>query len=155
MIGWTGAFGEGFAMLAAAGGPDIHPHAVSSAEERARWDKDVANFNEDLKKVDAFFAEILENKLTADQIQAKGFSFFGVQGPWYTVGWRMSVLIEKTYGRAKLIESMCDQRQLLSTYNRAATRYNRTARQPLALWSSAVIKLPQASTKAPAPGNIP
>ena len=60
----------------------------------------------------------------------------------------MSVLIEKTYGRAKLIESMCDQRQLLSTYNRAATRYNRTARQPLALWSAAVTNLPEAATNS-------
>src|ERR1700752_4358034 len=140
VVGWSGAFGEGFAMLAAAGGPNVHPHAVSNPEDRARWDKDVANFNEDLKKVDSFFAEILENKLTADQIREKGFSFFGVQGPWYTVGWRMSVLIEKTYGRAKLIQCMCDQRLLLSTYNRAAARYNRTARKPLALWSPAVIK---------------
>jgi hypothetical protein len=39
----VGAFGEGFAMLAAAGGPDVHPHAVSGADERARWDTDVAN----------------------------------------------------------------------------------------------------------------
>jgi hypothetical protein len=46
----------------------------------------------------------------------------------------MAVLIEKTYGRAKLIECMCDQRQLLPTYNRAATRYNRHTRKPLALW---------------------
>ena len=139
VVGWTGAFGEGFAMLAAAGGPNVHPHAVSSPEDRTRWDKDVANFNEDLKNVDSFFAEILEDKLTADQIREKGFSFFGVQGPWYTVGWRMSVLIEKTYGRAKLIECMCDQRLLLSTYNRAATKDNRTARTPLALWSAAVV----------------
>lgn len=140
VIGWIGAFGEGFAMVAAAGGPDVHPHAVSSAEERARWDKDVANFNEDLKKVDGFFADILSDKLTADQIQAKGFSFFGVQGPWYTVGWRMAVLIEKTYGRAKLIECMCDQRQLLPTYNRAAAKFNRTARRPLALWTRAGVE---------------
>lgn len=139
VIGWTGAFGEGFAMLAAASGPNVHPHAVSKAEERARWDKDVANFNEDLKKVDAFFIDLLESKLTADQIRDKGFSFFGVQGPWYTVGWRMSVLIEKTYGRAKLIESMCDQRLLLATYNRAAAKHNRKTRNPLALWSSAVV----------------
>lgn len=138
VIGWVGAFGEGFAMLAAAGGPNVHPHAVSSAEDRARWDKDVSNFNEELKKVDTFFTEILADKLTADQIREKGFSFFGVQGPWYTVGWRMSVLIEKTYGRAKLIECMCDQRELLPTYNRAAAKYNRTARTPLALWSAAI-----------------
>lgn len=140
MLVWVGAFGEGFAMLAAAGGPDIHPQAVSSAEDRARWDKDVANFNADLKKVDTFFTEILENKLTADQIREKGFSFFGVQGPWYTVGWRMSVLIEKTYGRAKLIECMCDQRFLLPTYNAAAARHNRNSRAPLALWSTGTVE---------------
>lgn len=140
VVTWIGGFGEGFAMLAAAGGPNVHPHAVSKAEERARWDKDVANFNDDLKTVDSFFTEILKNKLTADQIREKGFSFFGVQGPWYTVGWRMLVLIEKTYGRAKLIQCMCDQRLLLTTYNRAAAKYNRTARKPLALWSPAVVK---------------
>lgn len=139
LVKWIGAFGEGFAMLAAAGGPDVHPHAVSSAEERARWDKDVANFNDDLKKVDAFFNEILAGKLTQDQVNEKAFSFFGVQGPWYTVGWRMSVLIEKTFGRAKLIESMCDHRLLLATYNRAAERYNRRRREPLALWSAPVV----------------
>ena len=134
LLKWIGGFGEGFAMLAAAGGPNVHPHAVSSAEDRARWDKDVANFNDDLKKVESFFIDILAGKLTEDQTREKGFSFFGVQGPWYTVGWRMAVLIEKTYGRAKLIECMCDQRQLLPTYNRAATRYNRHTRKPLALW---------------------
>lgn len=99
----------------------------------------VANFNDDLKKVDAFFNEILEGKLTEDQTREKGFSFFGVQGPWYTVGWRMAVLIEKTYGRARLIECMCDQRLLLPTYNRAAARYNRRTRKPLAVWSPAVL----------------
>jgi Putative zinc dependent peptidase (DUF5700) len=140
LLTWIGGFGEGFAMLAAAGGPDVHPHAVSDAEERARWDKDVANFNDDLKKVDEFFNEILAGKLTEDQTREKGFSFFGVQGPWYTVGWRMAVLIEKTYGRAKLIECMCDQRLLLATYNRAATKHNRRTRAPFALWSAVVVK---------------
>jgi hypothetical protein len=42
---WLGAFGEGFAVLAAAGGPAVHPHATGTAEDRARWDEDVANFN--------------------------------------------------------------------------------------------------------------
>ena len=135
-----GAFGEGFAMLAAAGGPDTHPHAVSSAEDRARWDRDVANFNTDLKTVDKFFVDILENRLTDDEIDRIGFSFFGTQGPWYTVGWKMSVLIEKTYGRAKLIECICDQRKLLPTYNQAAARYNQKSKEQLALWSDSLIK---------------
>lgn len=138
-LGWIGAFGEGFAMLAAAGGPEIHPHAVSSAEDRARWDKDVANFNDDLKKVEKFLIDILEKRLTDEQIQQNGFSFFGTQGAWYTVGWQISVLIEQAYGREKLIECICDQRKLLSTYNQAAEIHNRKSRQKLALWSTSVI----------------
>ena len=136
VIKWISAFGEGFAMLAAAGGPDIHPHAVSSPEDRARWDKDVANFDKDLIKLDVFFNDIMEGKLTADEIQKTAFSFFGTQGPWYTVGWKMAVLIETTYGRDKLIECMCDQRLLLPTYNQAVAKHNRNLRNPLAWWST-------------------
>ena len=126
-------------MLAAAGGPDIHPHAVSNVEERAQWDKDLPNFDDDLKKVEKFLLDVLAGKLTDEQMQQTGFSFFGIQGPWYTVGWKMAVLIEKTYGRAKLIDCMCDQRKLFSTYNQAAEQHNRKSTQPLALWSTTVI----------------
>lgn len=140
VVEWLGAFGEGFAMLAAAGSPDVHPHLTSNAEDRARWDHDMANFNSDLKLVEKFFQNVLENKLNEEEIQKAAFSFFGVQGPWYTVGWKMVVVIEKTYGRARLIEVMCDQRKLLSTYNEAAAIYNRTAREPLALWSPKLIE---------------
>lgn len=136
---WTGAFGEGFAMLAAAGGPDIHPHAVSNNDERARWDKDIANFNDDLKKVEKFLLDVLDGRLTGEEATKAGFSFFGTQGPWYTVGWQMSVLIEKTYGRTALIESFCDQRKLLLTYNRAAEKHNRKSRKPLSLWSKSLV----------------
>ncbi len=137
-IKWLGAFGEGFAMLAAAGGPDIHPHAVSSADERARWDKDIENFNSDLKTVEQFLQNILDDQLSQDEIQKQGFSFFGVQGPWYTVGWKMSTVIEKAFGRQKLLECMCDQRLLLPAYNNAAANHNRRAIQPLALWSQSL-----------------
>jgi hypothetical protein len=140
VITWIGAFGEGFAMLAAAGNPDTHPHAVSSPEECARWDKDMANFNNDLKTVEKFFLDISDNRLSKDEIQKTAASFYGVQGAWYTVGWKMSVIIEKTFGRAKLIECICDQRKLLPTYNKAVAKYNRRAREPLALWSEPLIK---------------
>jgi hypothetical protein len=140
VLTWIGAFSEGFAMLAAAGGPDIHPHAVSKAEDRARWDKDVANFDADLKKVEAFFLSILDKRLSEEEVQKTAYSFYGIQGPWYTVGWKMLVLIEKTYGRAKLIECMCDQRKLLQTYNKAAIKHNRRAQRPLPLWSERLIR---------------
>ncbi len=140
VIEWVGAFGEGFAMLAAAGGPDVHPHSTSKPEDRARWDRDMANFNEDLKKVEGFFLYVLGNKLTDDERRSTGFSFFGTQGPWYTVGWKMAVTIEQVYGRARLIECMCDQRKLLSTYNEAALKHNCSSREQLALWSQSLIE---------------
>lgn len=136
---YVGAFGEGFAMLAAAGGPDIHPHKFSPANDRGRWDRDMGNFNKDLKQVDQFFQDILNGRLTDDERSKRGFSFYGVQGPWYTVGWKMAVLIEKTFGRKQLIDCMCDQRKLLTTYNEAARKHNRKAAEPLALWSSEIV----------------
>lgn len=139
-VEWLGAFGEGFAMLAAAGGPDTHPHAVSKPEDRARWDRDVTNFDNDLRKVEKFLLDVIEGKLSEEEMQKTGFSFFGIQGPWYTVGWKMVTVIENTYGRARLIECMCDQRMLLATYNSAATEYNRTAHTPVALWSPKLVE---------------
>ncbi|HEX2982476.1 MAG TPA: DUF5700 domain-containing putative Zn-dependent protease [Ignavibacteriales bacterium] len=142
IVNWTGAFGEGFAMLAAAGGPDVHPHAVSPADERERWDNDMKNFNSDLKKVEEFFLDILHERLkTENEINEKGFSFFGIQGPWYTVGWKMSAVIEKTFGKAVLLNCMCDMRTLLKTYNEAAAKHNKTIEEPLALWSEEIINI--------------
>ena len=140
VLTWMGAFGEGFAMLAAAGGVDNHPHAVSSMEDQTRWNKDVSNFNNDLKTVETFFLDLLNGKLTEDEETKAGYSFFGIQGPWYTVGWQMAVVIEKTHGRATLIESFCDQRKLLATYNEAVRKYNRKERKQLASWSNELLK---------------
>ena len=137
----VGIFGEGFAMLAAAGGPDIHPHDVSKPEDRMRWDNDMKNFNEDLKKVERFFLDILDNKFTSEEIQKIAYSFFGIQGPWYTVGWKMAITIEKKYGRARLIECICDPRILLLTYNQAASAYNRSERDSLAMWYPSLIEV--------------
>ena len=139
VVRWVGAFGEGFAMLAAAGGPDINPHTTGPAEDKIRWDKDVANFNEDLRKVDKFFLDLGNGKLTEDQEMETAGSFFGTQGPWYTVGWQMSVVIEKTYGRQKLIDCMLDVRKLLPTYNEAVQVYNRKNKTQLTTWSKDLI----------------
>lgn len=122
VLPWIGAFGEGFAMLAAAGGPDVHPHEHSAAADRERWDRDVANFDADLKKVEAFFLDVLDGRLATDEeIRKVGLTFFGVQGPWYTVGWKMAVVVEKRFGRAVLIQGMRRPDRLLATYDQAAT----------------------------------
>ena len=133
---WTGAFGEGLAMLAAAGAPNIHPHAVSDAKERAEWDASMINFDADLRKVEAFLLDVAEGKLKGDEQNKAGFEFFGVQGPWYTVGWKMASVIETIYGRERLVESFCDESRLLKTYNSAAKKYERTREEKLPRWSS-------------------
>jgi len=135
-VDWMGAFGEGFAMLAAAGSPDVHPHAVSPPGERARWDHDMANFNQDLATLQQFFLDIVNQKLkTRDEIDEKAYSFFGTQGPWYTVGYKMAVVVEKRYARATLIDCMIDPRELLARYNSAAIELNHSQTEQLALWS--------------------
>jgi hypothetical protein len=135
-VDWMGAFGEGFAMLAAAGGPDIDPHAASSSEEHARWDDDMANFNQDLVSLQEFFLDVINQRLAGkDKIDEKAYTFFGAQGPWYTVGYKMAVIVERRYGRKRLIECMLDPRQLLASYNLAATEMNAGPKHKLAQWS--------------------
>ena len=137
---WMGSFGEGFAMLAAAGGPDVDPHAASSPQEHARWEQDMGEFNDDLHAVNQFFLDILNAKFASnDAIEEKAGSFFGVQGPWYTVGYKMSVMVEKRFGRPALIGTMLDPRCLLVLYNRAAAEQNAAGKPPLPLWSADVL----------------
>jgi hypothetical protein len=138
---WMGAFGEGFAMLSAAGGPDVDPHAASSAKEHARWDHDMANFSADLQSVNAFFLDVLNGKFpNQDAIDEKAGSFFGQQGPRYTVGYKMAVMVEKRFGRPALIETMVDPRKLLVLYNRAAAEQNAAGKEQLPLWSDELLK---------------
>jgi len=47
-VKWMSAFGEGEAMLAAAGSVDRHPHWEDDAIARARWDGDLMHFNTDV-----------------------------------------------------------------------------------------------------------
>ena len=134
---WAGAFGEGFAMLAAAGGPDVHPHADSKKEDRERWDRDVARFDLDLARVERFFLDLLDRKFkTPDAASKAGFEFFGVQGPWYTVGWKMAVTVERRFGRPTLIRAMREPERLLATFNEAADELEDDEGIRLARWST-------------------
>jgi hypothetical protein len=134
-------------MLAAAGGPDVDPHAASSTAEHARWDYDMANFSADLQSVNGFFSDILNGKFSSrDAIDEKAGTFFGLQGPWYTVGYKMAVMVEKRFGRPALIETMLDPRRLLALYNQVAAEQNAAGKERLPLWSDELLKQVGATT---------
>ncbi|MBZ5531972.1 MAG: hypothetical protein LAO20_11125 [Acidobacteriia bacterium] len=115
---WVSAFGEGFAMLAAAGGPDVHPRATASQEKHEKWDMDMGRFYQNRIELDSFFMSVLKGELTGDKADAQAFTYFGYQGPWYTVGYRMATTVEAAFGRQRLIDSMCDG-SVLAAYNEA------------------------------------
>jgi len=123
VVRWVGAFGEGFAMLAAAGSTEVHPHAVSKPRDRERWDQDIALFAQHQKELDAFFMDVLEGRLQGDAQKQRAFEFYGPeQGPWYTVGYQMAVLVERQLGRERLLQCMTKPRLLLAAYHEAAQR---------------------------------
>jgi len=138
---WMSAFGEGSAVLAAAGGPDVHPHAVDPAADRAVWDAAMSHYDSDFQSLQQFFTDIADGRLKGDAIAAKGYTFFGeVQGPWYTVGYKMDVTIERVFGRQKLIEAICDKREYFATYNAAAAKSN-AGNTALPTWSSKLVNV--------------
>jgi hypothetical protein len=140
-VRWLGGFGEGEAMLAAAGSPDIHPHAVDDEAARKQWDSDMLRFNQDLLSVQQFLLDILDGKLKdpAD-IEQRADPFYGAQGAWYTVGYRMAQTVEKRFGRPAMIDTMLDSRKLLQLFNRAALEQNRKHKAGIGMWSPELLK---------------
>ncbi|HXI20306.1 MAG TPA: DUF5700 domain-containing putative Zn-dependent protease, partial [Gemmatimonadales bacterium] len=138
-VRWLGGFGEGLAMLAAAGGPDIHPQAVSPDSVRHRWDRDMAGAGEAMPELERFFGRILDGRLVGDDSIARAAGpFYGVQGPFYTVGWLMWSSIERVSGRARVVELECDLRRFPRSYNDAAARLNAGGAH-LPLWTPAFV----------------
>jgi hypothetical protein len=138
---WMGAFGEGLAVLAAAGGPDVPPNQYSQPDVQQNWEHGMRNFDQDLGKLNEFFLQVLDGRLKNDAADQKAYTFFGdIQGPWYTVGYRMAVLVETRYGRPTLIECMLDRRLLLGRYNQAAEELNLSGKDHWALWSPELLK---------------
>ena len=115
---WLTAFGEGYATLAAGG--DRDPERSMKPEVHKAFQEGVRDFDRNFGAVEQFFLDILDRRLTRDAVSARGFEFFGLVGPWYTVGWKMCVTIEKKLGRQALIDAFCNPRTLLETYNKAA-----------------------------------
>ena len=129
---WMGAFGEGIATLAAAGGP--HGIAQKRPEVAAEWTKQMAQFDQNFQSVADFLAAVAKGELTGDAERKRAFEFFGMVGPWYTVGWKMAVVIETILGRDALIEASCGGRELLRAYNRAVPQWRERTGEKLPLW---------------------
>jgi hypothetical protein len=66
-------------------------------------------------------------------------TFFGVQGPWYTLGWTMATSVERVFGRRRLIEDMCDPRRLMRDYDAAAEAIAARGGRRLPLWSTTLL----------------
>ena len=122
-VRWMGAFAEGIAMLAAAGGPDVHPHAASSGEQRTRWNADYAKAAADMVELERFFTDVIAGELSDEEQRSRAAPFWGeAQGPWYTIGYLMAVTVERVDGRKALIPGLCEPHRLLLAYERAAVR---------------------------------
>jgi hypothetical protein len=139
---WTGAFGEGLAVLAASGGLHGNPYAAFEPKVRAAWQSGIANYPAEFGRLQLFFTEVLEGKLTGDEVDKRAFEFFGLVGPWYTVGWKMAATIEEELGREELIHAFCDSRMLLPTYNRAAEAHERRTGERLPRWDARIVAAP-------------
>jgi hypothetical protein len=123
---WIGAFGEGLAVLAAAGSVDVHPLRDFPESDRLRWDEDMTNIDQLLGQVDRFLLDIAEGGFTRPEVADRvAFTFFGYRGPWYTVGYHVGATIERKLGRQVLLECLADPRLLLTHYNTIAQRENR------------------------------
>jgi hypothetical protein len=139
---WMSSFGEGWAMLAAAGGPNANPHWESDSVDRARWDTDYAHVGDGLQQLSEFFAAVLDRRLTSpDSIQAHAMRFFGIQGPWYTVGYLMVRTVEMTYGRRRLLSTLCDPVKLVLTYEEAARAANMRTDAKLPRWPNSLVRV--------------
>lgn len=120
-VDWLSGFGEGLAMLAAAGGPDQDPQAHSDEEQRVTWARNLARFAEDIERLETFFLDVAAGKLSDEDRRRQGFTFINTdeapQGAFYTVGWQMAAMVETNLGRETVIRSVCDPRELLVAWN--------------------------------------
>lgn len=136
---WVGAFGEGYAVLAAAGNREVDPMATFNQQVKDAWNYGMEHLAEDMDKLSAFFMDTISGKIPAEMVQSHASKFYDVQGPWYTVGYVQATTIERIFGHAKLMDCYRDPRLLMPTYNAAVARLPKDAKRP-PIWSADLIK---------------
>lgn len=142
-VQWFSAFGEGLATLAAAGGPEGVPQ--KRAEVAAEWAKQMKQYEQNFEAVSNFLVAVDSGAIEGDEARKRGFAFFGMVGPWYTVGWKMAVVIESVEGRDALIAASCGGRELLRAYNRAVPKWRERTGEALPVWPQSLTPSPQPS----------
>jgi len=138
---WMGAFGEGMAMLAAAGSPDVSPVADFPQGDQSCWQQDTKIADTELDQINQFFLDIVhgdyKNLEAADH---EAYTFFGYRGPWYVVGYKMATTIEKQFGRATLVETLKDPRTFVLKYNQAASAINARGDAKMGMFSPEILE---------------
>ena len=147
---WMGAFGEGMAVLAAAGSPDVSPMADFPERDRMLWDVETERFGANLDDLNQFFLDTIHGDLRNDAVAHEGSIFFGYRGPWYTVGYRMAVIIERELGRPALVATLADPREFVARYNEAAVNENSKNGGHLPLFSPEILKAVSSASSPPA-----
>ena len=148
---WMGAFGEGMAVLAAVGSPDVSPMADFPERDRVLWDLEAERFGANLDDLNQFFLDTVHGDLRNDAVAHEGSIFFGYRGPWYTVGYRMAVTIEHVLGRPALLATLADPREFVARYNEAAMNENVKNGSHLPLFSAEILRAVSTSSSPPAP----
>jgi len=146
---WMGAFGEGWAVLAAAGSPDVPPMGDYPERDQVLWDVETDRFGANLDDLNQFFLDTIHGDLRNDAVAHEGSIFFAYRGPWYTVGYRMAVIIERELGRPALIATYADPREFVVRYNEAAVKESAKSGGQLPLFSAEIVK--GLSTASPPP----
>jgi hypothetical protein len=143
--GWLSGFGEGIAVLAAAGGPDGPTHAPDDEPGIASWTARLDSLETDLRRVESFLMDVVEGRLQDTEIRKRGMAFVNSdavpQGPFYSLGWFMASTVERQMGREAVLEAVCDHGRLLTVYQRIATSESAdSAENVLPRWSPEVLK---------------
>jgi hypothetical protein len=145
---WLTGFGEGLAVLAAAGSPEGPTHAPDHEEGRVAWEAGMNRLASDMQRLEAFFLDIAAGRVEGEEMQRRGMAFINApdapQGAFYTVGWHMVATLERSLGRPSLIDVVCDPPALILEYNRAAELLGEGEEAPM--WSEAFIRLVEGAT---------
>ena len=123
------------------------------------WELDIANFNADLRRLEAFFRNVLAGRLSPEEENKRLFTFINAgdvpQGGFYTVGWKMAALVERARGRDALLQTICDPRSLLAVYNEVAASHPRGDGETLALWSADFLAMLRSKSPESSPAQAP